>query len=479
MALKAIFYARFHPERGPSVVHQYPTHSIVTTPASGHETLLMFSNLSPYVIPPYEVCDRAFAVCMNGLRVLGFPVSLEDAKYSRNRFTYNVCFVLDEEVAPAPWQQIVRKTANLFKSLEVEDGILQAEELLEGLKWAGEEGYPVKGIGVLQSLLERVFLQLNEYGEACVRLDDPHTLNLRLEPPRLNAPKVRAWDVPLLIRTLPGKNHWTWGLTLERIYPHIDGIKHVQRIAEVADVEVELVKSTVRELLLLGRVLLLDIFHYRAVYTVTTEFTWFVKDPEMIQECLVYVLEETVRGVLLEDRSKPADSHSAELIISLYSALSSGISLYELCLAHVTDLSYVDLRRFITFGVVKGFLRRIHVYALAVEPQAASLGRESSNGARGAPSTSISAENRAMESDRPWKQAALSSGWPTPPVEPPLEGADQNGVDILAGQDEQLKSFLNGRHCLDEICAAMHMSEPQLRNKLDSGQFGEMIFFAR
>ena len=129
MTLKAIFYARFHPERGPSIIHQYPVRSIIVPKSSAGEALLNFSNISPYVIPPYELCNRFMSITSDDHQILGFPVSLEDAKYARNRFTFNVCFVLSEQIDPRPFEQIVRKTAYFFKALEGEDGLLSSSSL--------------------------------------------------------------------------------------------------------------------------------------------------------------------------------------------------------------------------------------------------------------------------------------------------------------------------------------------------------------
>ena len=72
--------------------------------------------------------------------MLGFPISLEDSKYERNRFTFNVCFVLDEyEQGIGSWEQVVKKTAEFFRRIEEDDGILQAEEDAEGiLLWVWE-----------------------------------------------------------------------------------------------------------------------------------------------------------------------------------------------------------------------------------------------------------------------------------------------------------------------------------------------------
>ncbi|RMY16869.1 hypothetical protein D0867_06373 [Hortaea werneckii] len=452
--LKAVFYARFHPERGPSVIHQAPNGSIVQH-AQEHSLpidkspLLNFSDIPAYIIPPYELCDQSLSICTNGRRVLGFPISIEDAKYDRNRFTFNVCFVLDEEIDSRPLEQAVRKTAAFFRSLEGDNGLLQAEESLEKLKWAGEEGYPAEDVGIVHYLLESLLMDLNGYGETCIRIDDVHILNLRLTEQRPPPQKVRAWDVPLLIRSLPSPEEWTWDLTLQRIHSYVNGVNHVQRIAELADVELRLVKRAVRELLFYDLVKLLDVYHYRAIYTPTAEFAHFVNSQAMLDECSQYVTTEAGQ--------QQAD---IETIVDLYRSLSPGLPLRDFVLAHETKLKHLDIRRLITYGVIKGFLRRVHKYALAISsniPQSQSLLRfPDASPSKGLPRSN---EDVVRELDRAWRKAALSSGWSTPPSEPPQmashDGATTHGsVETTAKTDGVPHAFSAHRSPSTPVAAA-------------------------
>ena len=484
--LQAIFYARFHPERGPSVIHQYPDGSLIRqqTSSSDHEPCLSFSDISAYVIPPYELCDQALSICTNGYRVLGFPISLEDTKYDRNRFTFNVCFVLDEADDVRLWQQVVKKTAAFFRGLEEEDGLLQAEELLDNMKWAGEDGYPVEDVGVIYPLLKGIMEDLNAYGETCTRVDETQVLNLRLISPRCAPPKVRSWDVPLLICSLPTPEQWTWDLTLQRIRPHLNGVNHVKRIAELADVECKLVRRAVQELLHHEYITLLDIFHFQAIYGVTTDFSYFVTDPDMVRECANYIKTDAEHSQL-----------DAKSVIDLYRSLSPGLTLRDFVLTHPNQFQAVDARRFITFGVIKGFLRRIHKYALAISsantpPAHALLGGSDSSPTKAYPRSN---EDVVREFDRAWRKAALSSGWATPPYEPPqMQAQDAVAVESSAPQgsldsaedlkqrreDEMLRKYLDGQHCLDEVCVAMGMSEKRIVERVRNKRvFGEVVLF--
>ncbi|KAK0342765.1 Nitrogen permease regulator 2 [Friedmanniomyces endolithicus] len=496
--LKAVFYARFHPERGPSAVHQYPDGSIIpglSDQDESQQTLVSWSDVSAYIIPPYEICNRPFSICADGHRVLGFPISLEDPKYERNRFTFNLCFVLDEEADARPFLCVVNKTAAFFQALEEEDGLLQTEEDLPGLRWAGEEGYPAESTGVVYKRLKSIVEDLNAYEETCIRLNSYHVFNLRLVHPQPPPPKVQAWDVPLLIRDLPSPDHWTWDLTLQRIHPYLDGVKPIQRIAELADVELKLVKRAVRELVFHHRALLLDLFHFQAIYTPTKDFAWFVADTEMQEECARYISLPPTSTTTTNTHEAPS-LIPASLLITLYTSLSPSTPLHTFIQTHYTTLltHRIDIRRFITFGTTKGFLRRVHRYALALDgiyskTQTSRTGKgsakmEGSSSPVTTKSKSRSNEDAVREFERAWRRAAMSSGWATPPAEPPplaarrgrgLGDGEEEGEDEVV--EEKLRDFLDGRHSFDEMRLALRVSARELVERLGSGRFGEVLVF--
>jgi hypothetical protein len=419
--------------------------------------------------------------------VLGFPVSLEDPKYERNRFTFNVCFVLKRNEGIGTWAKIVSKTAHFFRAIEEEDGLLQAEERLATLKWAGDDDYPAQDVGVVYTLLEAILEDLNTYGEACVRIDDLHILNLAMSRSKASPAKVKAWIVPLLIRPLPKTDEWTWDLTLQRVHQYIDGVNHIQRIADLADVELKLVKKAVRELLYHDRAMLLDIFHFQAVYTLTSDFAWFVKDVTMQDECAAYVAKDqsshassSTQDAMAQAQSPATSARST--VVGLYRDMHSAICLQDYYLHHEAQLAGIDIRRLITYGVIKGFLRRIHRYALAVAshqtPPRLSISNGSAN-LRLKPS-----EDAEREWDRAWKKAAFSSGWATPPTEPPPDSVvkstqSTDDVDVDSDEDDRLRTYLDGNHCMDEICVALRTSEKKVLERLRSGRFGEVVFFCK
>jgi hypothetical protein len=321
-------------------------------------------------------------------------------------------------------------------------------------------------------VLREVFEQVNRYAECCVRVSATQVLNIRLEKSgreTLGTKRVSAWDVPLLIRKLPDQQGWTWDLVLEKVHPFVDGVNHVKRIARLADVDVKLVKRAIRELVLHERVMLLDIFHFQAVYALTGDFALFTGNSEVIDECREYVAIDPKDGMFAKVLDKHVIDESAGIpdraaILELYSILKPGLSVADFCLAHQNQLANIDVRRFITFGVIKGFLKRMHKYALALDP----------------PDMQVAAQSTVTDLDKAWRKAALSSGWATPPMDAvslqeKLETEDQRARH----EGAKLVKFLDGEHCLDQICVEMGMHEKEVLGKVKSGKFGEVIVFCR
>lgn len=385
------------------------------------------------------------------------------------------------EDKPGPWEQIVRKTARFFESIEREDCVLQIEEDLKGLKIAGEEGYPEREVGTVFYLLERIWEDLRGFGECCVQLPGwgMSTLNLRFEEEEeeIEGVKVRSWDVPVMIRSLPEREEWTWDLTLERVGGFVDGVRHVGKIAEVADVEVKLVKRCVRELVLLRRAMLLDIFHFGAIYTATKEVVTFVLDEEMQDECRAYVaMPPATNDDDDNDNNDQTDLPTRETLIDLYTSLQPGIPLRDFYLEHSTSLAKIDIRRLITFGLIKGFLRRIHKFALSTSLTSPLPGEKKRSGSR------PSGDEAVREFDRAWRKAALSSGWATPPQGPPptLSGSGSLGGSRRTEEEarrEKLGFYLDGKSPLDRACADLGVGEKGFLERVRGGRFGEVVLF--
>jgi hypothetical protein len=271
------------------------------------------------------------------------------------------------------------------------------------------------------------------------------------------------------VRALPEQEGWTWDLVLEKVQPFVDGVNHVKKIARLADVDLKLVRKAVMELVLHERVILLDIFHFQAVYVLTGDFTLFVGNLEVIDECREYVAIDSKDGMFASVLDKQTIEDSAgtpyrATILELYSILKPGLCVADFCLAHQNQLANIDVRRLITFGVIKGFLKRMHKYTLALDP----------------PDMQVTSESTAIDLDRAWRKAALSSGWATPPTDlVSLQEQLETEEERARQEGAKLVRYLDGRHCLDQICVEMGMHEKEVMGKVKSGKFGEVVVFCR
>lgn len=198
-----------------------------------------------------------------------------------------------------------------------------------------------------------------------------------------------------------------------RILPHIDGVNSVAQIALRADADFKLARKAIRHLLYYGCLILLDVFSFGAVYATTAEISQLVEDEAMQEECARYVTWPT-----LGTEGMPIGNTR---LVELYLSLRQGLSVKNWCLENKEVLSGIDVRRFVTFGVVKGFLYRVHKYAFAMGK--GRKGDERREGRRG-------------RHDR--------------------EKGDEKG----------LGRFLDGTHCFDEICTELMISEKELMEEL-------------
>ncbi|KAI5843897.1 nitrogen permease regulator 2 [Morchella snyderi] len=344
--IKSIFYSHFHPGKGPQVVYQVPDGSITPiTPNHASPPLFDFDTISPHIIPKQDLCDRLVTVCTGAYRILGYPVCLSDRKYARNEFIFNFAIVVDAEVEYSTYKSVVRKVAKLFKALEEQSGFLSNEVTRAGV----------------YSLIEQVMEDLNNYSECMIPINESNTLNLKLFPTYAPPPPVRPYHVPLLTVQLDQLMDVNWDLTMQRIVPYIDGINSVKRIADLSDSDYTLTRKCVDHLLYYGCLVMVDVFQFGAIYACTAEISSLVADVAAQEECAAYVSTSGTRVPFPR-------------LLEMYTSLSQGVVLRKWCVENAAWLVGVDVRRFVSFGVVKGFLYRSHRWPVVVDGEKRSGG---------------------------------------------------------------------------------------------------------
>lgn len=340
--------------------------------------------------------------------------------------------------------------------------------------------------GKVYALCEMILEDLNNYCECMIPIDDSNTINLKLFPTHPPPAPVYAWHVPLLRIDLSSfSSTISSDLTLTRILPYINGTRSVSHISQLADTDLSLTRKAVQHLVYYGCVILLDIFQFGAIYAPTSEISDFIVDENIQAECAGYVriprmsLKPAVRtgseadgsrdesdeplsrersheeqDVDMEEEGESSDDESdpyrvsKESLVRLYTSLKQGLTLRNWCLENFELLTRVDVRRLITFGVIKGYLYRVHKYAIV--------------------NSCLPGVNDETKRRK--------GGW----VEGPgYANGDGNGTGFGSdpGRELPLARYLDGVHSFDEICTELRMSEKDAMEKIKG--FGEVQIIHR
>ncbi|CAI4218704.1 unnamed protein product [Parascedosporium putredinis] len=335
--IQGIFYARFFPKEGPTIVSQSPA-GLMGNPKT---STLDFDVLRAYIIPASPL--------------------------------------------------VVRRLAVTFAEMEVQDGYLSGQEVEIDGGWGVVE---TKGRRTVSGLLEIVREDLNNYGECMIPV-------AAFRSQRLARP--RRQDEALRHR----RRHM--GPDDAKIIAQIDGASDVRRIAFLADVSIDLAKTALRHLLYYDTILLLDMFFFSSCYAPRPGIADFVANVDgMVDECAAYAC--------IHSRQRLSTFH----LVRLMTSFCVGKSVIEWLKAHhdagLDVLRYVDVRRFVQFGVIKGCLYRVHKYVVSKQ-----------------------------------YVAALASG----------QSASRPGGDPL-------QKYTDGNHCFDQIITELNLTDEEITEKLKS-----------
>ncbi|CZS98973.1 related to nitrogen permease regulator [Rhynchosporium agropyri] len=348
--IQGIFFARFLSEQGSRVVHQSPPGCIVPEPDVDKPRLFDFETMAEYIIPKQAFCNRFVTICEpeNKYRILGHPVCIKNEKYSRNEFMFNFCIVIGMEVDQTPYESVVRRLASTFTEMEIQNEYLSLEDLSSTQERRS-----------IAALIEIIKEDLNNYNECMIPVDDANTINMKLFPNHSHPPPVKSWHVPISTMKFSEIMDDTWDLTMKKVIKQIDGIKDVRRIAQDADVALDLTKIALQHLLYYDSILMLDLFLFGNIYAPTPEVNDFIADRDGMQdECANYVY---INGPRLPNF----------YLCRLFTSLSTSRTLKEWLKLHISQgfsvLNFVDVRRFIQFGIIKGLVYRVQKYAVSPE----------------------------------------------------------------------------------------------------------------
>lgn len=213
----------------------------------------------------------------------------------------------------------------------------------------------------MSSILEQLYEDLNSYSETSIPIDRFNSIELKIFPFYPNPPQVKDWMVPLALINLSKRIEDNWDLTMQRVCRHVDGTNHVARIAHLADCDIELARSAVSHLLYHQVIMTIDIFQFSNMYTLSKAVQWLADESHVREECGPYV-------------SRPGKSMPDwPTLLHLYSRLKPGLTVLEWMKSNDVASYEIDVRRFVSFGVIKGFLHRVHRWPLLLRHQASQL----------------------------------------------------------------------------------------------------------
>ncbi|KAE9015394.1 hypothetical protein PF011_g7633 [Phytophthora fragariae] len=324
--IKGLFYSEFDNVAGPVILFQAPDNVLSNE---------VFDSVSGYIIIDKALCGKIITVRAQQMKIVGYPVCIEDDKYHRNALLFNIGFVFDEHVETAPYRPILRK------GMEKESGFLYNSDKKE----------------LLGTILPQILRDLTLHGECTIPVDTANIINLKLFPTLQDPAPVFEYQVPVAIRDLRAllENSAEWDLALQQIVPFIDGVRYVKRISLEAEVEIAIVKKCVRQLLYYGCVTLIDIFLHSNIYANTPKIAVLANDPKLQAECAVYIAKS--------GHAPPSFAR----IFALYCSVQPSLRMSDFCVVYSESLALIDVRRFITFGLIHGFLRRVHRYPICID----------------------------------------------------------------------------------------------------------------
>ncbi|ORZ41383.1 nitrogen permease regulator 2, partial [Catenaria anguillulae PL171] len=309
----------------------------------------MFDTISEFLIPKPALCGHPTSIGIDQYRMLGHPVLLEDPKYPRNVALWNLVLVVDRGADVRGLEPPVTKLAQVFRSLELE------AEYMTNAKYRP----------ALYSVLQQLVHDLNTMREA--RIAVPHSsviLDIRLAPVlSAHPPEVNLWDVPVPALDFAHVPLTGWDLTLTRLVPLINGTRSVYQLAHIADVDPALVRVAIQHLVHVGAVYLVDVFQLTNMYVPTAKLRRLANDVDAQEACVQYIL----RPNHLSPPPSSALTHvllTPTRVLTLYASLKPGVTVAEFMANSAFPTNVADIRRFVVFGVTKGWIRRVHRYPI-------------------------------------------------------------------------------------------------------------------
>ncbi|XP_026741965.1 GATOR complex protein NPRL2-like [Trichoplusia ni] len=357
--IRCIFLGEFHPVAGPKISCQFPEDYISKD---------VFDSISAYIIPKPQIQKCTMTINALGHKIVGYPIRIDNPRYERNVYLFNLCFVCDSWSKTVQYEPVVKKLGEHLTIMEEETRFVSS------------------GSTKLPTLLAHLLHDLNTHRKATL-VEGDTVMHLKVLEVRKDPPPVYDHHVPVLIASVglprPGRPRRAaaskgseniqsqehldlddeepfevdmeadWDLTTRQLLPFMDGYNHVSKIAADTNVEKTLVKSCIQNLVYYGVVTLIPILKFGNMYRATPNLSRLFSDLELQKSCLSFITKGN------DCKEKPTISDVLEILCSL----QQGTTLRAVCeRATNSPGPAFDIRRLVVYAQLHGLIKCLKRY---------------------------------------------------------------------------------------------------------------------
>ncbi|KAK6464675.1 nitrogen permease regulator 2-domain-containing protein [Scheffersomyces coipomensis] len=316
-------------------------------------SLFNFDTVKNYVIPKPQLCNKLISFKINKFKVVGYPVNIENPEYSRNSFNFNFCFVFPYDLGDVtPYESAIQRMGKMFKVLEEQSFILSkldkdnsffkknnvnngtnisasvsasnnnkinigidlnsyhtsstsnqnptttppvSQHPNSVINTPGHSRAKKISLSSIESLINQLYQDLNNYSECCIPLDSSNSVDIKLFPILPPPVNIKAYQVPIATVKLNSLVDVNWDPTMIKILPYINGINSVKKISELANANYMLTKQCIQHLMHYKCIDIIDIFQFSNIYAPTNHIGNFLRyGGKMAEDCQSYVITSDV-----------------------------------------------------------------------------------------------------------------------------------------------------------------------------------------
>jgi len=213
--------------------------------------------------------------------------------------------------------------------------------------------------------------------------------------------------------------------TFSKLVSQINGVFFVKQIAKENNLDLETVKLYLQNLVYHKAVVMIDIFQFSNIYTTTSEIHNFIADFKKQNECIKAIVKDEF--VERFDRME---------LLSFYIGLTNRITMKDFILENCAKVCKINFSKFIHYSLIHKLIRRVNIYP--IKKKDAELG---------------------FVNKLNYRTFLLKSP-------PNKEDSPQQIDETIRKSNKEFNSFLDGTHCLDEICCYFEKSRAEIEEKV-------------